>query len=183
MDRCDQCGFSYDEVAVAHIPTRLRGSEPAFRAALLDDGAGTGARDAILRRRPQPGTWSALEYACHVRDVLLVQRDRAVLALVEENPGFARMYRDERVGLARYDAHPASQVAVQLGVAAELCATVFEGLTREQWDRPLIYNYPAPAPRDVAWLARNTVHEVEHHLGDIRSVLVAVTSGRPDRGQ
>jgi S-DNA-T family DNA segregation ATPase FtsK/SpoIIIE len=180
MDRCEQCGFIYDEVALADIPVRLRASEAAYRAALLDDGPGPSQRqEDSIRRRPQPDTWSALEYTCHVRDVLLVQRDRTVLALVETKPSFARMSRDERVALARYDAHPPRQVAVQLGVAVELCATVFEGLTPDQWNRPLIYNYPAPTSRDVAWLARNTVHEVEHHLGDIRSVIAAVTSAGP----
>ncbi len=196
MDRCEQCGFVYGEVAVTDIAIRLRASEGAYRAVLLDDGGespgpsadpgpatGPGRRPAILQRRPDPDTWSALEYTCHVRDVLLVQRDRTVLALVESNPSFARMSRDERVALARYDAHPPAQVVVQLGVAAELCATVFEGLTSDQWARPLIYNYPAPTPRDVAWVARNTVHEVEHHLGDVRSVIAAVTSTSPDRGR
>jgi DinB superfamily len=130
------------------------------------------ASETAARRRPRREVWSALEYACHVRDVLLVQRERALLALVETTPGFARMYRDERVGLARYDAHPPGQVLDQLGMAAELCATVFDGLTSQQWARSLIYNYPAPAWRDVAWLARNTVHEVEHHLDDIRAVIV-----------
>jgi hypothetical protein len=200
MDRCEQCGFVYYEVALADIPVRLRTAQTAYRAALLGDGTGEspgptatpgstatpgptatpgstpepGRREAILRSRPQPDTWSALEYTCHVRDVLLVQRDRTVLAVVETNPGFARMSRDERVAVARYDAHPPPQVVGQLGMAAELCATVFEGLTPDQWCRPLIYNYPTPAPRDIAWLARNTVHEVEHHLGDIRSVIAAV---------
>jgi DinB superfamily len=135
------------------------------------------------RQRPQPDVWSALEYACHVRDVLLVQRDRTVQALVETNPGFARMHREERVSLARYHAHPPPVVADQLGLAAELCATVFEGLTAEQWARPLIYNYPAPSPRDLAWLARNTVHEVEHHLGDIRMVIAHVTATSPGGGR
>ncbi len=182
MDHCEQCGFIYDQLALADIPMRLRASESAYRTALLDDGARdrAGQREGVLRRRPEPDTWSALEYTCHVRDVLLVQRDRTVLALVETNPGFARMSRDERVALARYDAHPPLQVAVQVGVAAELCATVFDGLTPDQWNRPLIYNYPVPTLRDVAWLARNTVHEVEHHLGDIRSVIRAVTAVSPD---
>jgi S-DNA-T family DNA segregation ATPase FtsK/SpoIIIE len=179
MDRCDQCGFIYDVGAVGGVPLRLRASEAAYRAVLFEPGN----REAVLRRRPEPGTWSALEYTCHVRDVLMVQRERAVLTLVQTNPGFARMYRDERVSLARYDAHPPAQVVVQLGVAAELAATLFEGLTAEQWVRPLIYNYPAPTSRNLAWLAANTQHEVDHHLGDIRSVIARVTSASPDQGR
>lgn len=166
MDRCEQCGFAYGGLPVAEIASRLRAGPAAYLGALGDAG------EAALRRRPQPDVWSTLEYACHVRDVLLVQRERALLALVEANPGFARMYRDERVDLARYDAHPPGQVLDQLGMAAELCATVFDGLGSGQWARALIYNYPAPARRDLAWLARNTVHEVEHHLDDIRTVIV-----------
>jgi hypothetical protein len=68
-------------------------------------------------------------------------------------------------------------------VAAELAATLFEGLTAEQWARPLIYNYPAPTPRHLAWLAANTLHEVNHHLGDIRSVIARVMSAGPDQGR
>ncbi len=150
---------------MAEIASRLRACQAAYHIAFDT------ASEAAAWRRPQPGVWSALEYACHVRDVLLVQRERTLLALVEPTPGFARMYRDERVGLARYDAHPPGQVLDQLGMAAELCATVFDGLSPEQWARSLIYNYPTPASRDVAWLAGNTVHEVEHHLDDIRAVI------------
>ena len=113
----------------------------------------------------------------------MVQRERAVLALVETNPGFARMHRDERVSLARYDAHPPGAGRRPAGRGGRACATVFEGLTAEQWARPLIYNYPAPTPRDLAWLAANTQHEVDHHLGDIRSVIARVTSAGPDRGR
>jgi hypothetical protein len=42
----------------------------------------------MLRTRPEEGVWSALEYACHVRDVFLVQRDRLYTALVEDTPTF-----------------------------------------------------------------------------------------------
>jgi S-DNA-T family DNA segregation ATPase FtsK/SpoIIIE len=177
VDRCEECGFIYDDLPVTEVHSRLRAGPGRYRRALAQVG------EEAARHRPRPGVWSALEYTCHVRDVLLVQRDRTVQALVETNPGFARMHRDERVSLARYDAHPSPVVAGQLEMAAELCATVFEGLTADQWARPLIYNYPAPSPRDLAWLARNTVHEVEHHLGDIRTVIAQVTATSPDRGR
>ena len=165
MDHCAQCGFGFDDFPVDQIAGALRALPARYRLQLAD------LDEAVLRRRPAPDVWSALEYICHVRDVLLVQRDRVLLALVETRPSFPRMYRDERIGLARYDAHRPEEVADQLGVAAELCATVFEQLTDQQRARPLIYNFPAPVERDVAWLGRNTVHEGEHHLGDVRQVL------------
>jgi len=112
-----------------------------------------------------------LEYACHVRDVLLVQRERVLLALVGDRPSFPRMYRDERALLARYQQEPIDDVLRELGMAANLAARLFEGLSPEQLDRPCIYNFPAPAERDVAWLGRHTLHETKHHLGDIRSEL------------
>ena len=63
-----------------------------------------------IRTRPGPRIWSALEYACHVRDVFLVLRERLYLALVEECPSFAPMYRDERASLARYGAEEPADV-------------------------------------------------------------------------
>jgi hypothetical protein len=63
-------------------------------------------------------------------------------------------------------------------MASELCALVFEGIDEAGWSRPLTYNWPEPAVHDLAWLGRHTVHEVEHHLVDIGSVLQQVSDGR-----
>jgi len=167
---CAQCSFCYELLTVEEIPARLRSLGPGFRDALAD------VDPVVASRRPRPTVWSALEYACHVRDVLLVQRDRAVLAQVEDNPSFARMYRDERVVLCRYDAHALPDVLGQLDMAAELCATVFGGLDRTAWARRLVYNWPAATGRDLAWLGRHTVHEGDHHLTDVRDVLAAVSA-------
>jgi hypothetical protein len=35
------------------------------------------------------------------------------------------------------------------------------------WDRPVIYTYPAESERSLRWVAVHTVHEVRHHLLDI----------------
>ncbi len=168
---CQECGFNDELVALDAIAGRLRAFGPRFRDAL----AGVGLTAAT--RRPEPGVWSALEYACHVRDVFLVQRERAVLAQVEDNPRTARMNRDERVAVCRYDAHPVPVVLDQLAMAGELCATVFDGLDEAALARRLVYPWPAPAERDVAWVGRHTVHEGEHHLMDVRRVLAAVSGG------
>jgi hypothetical protein len=48
------------------------------------------------------------------------------------------------------------------------CGFVYES---DDWQRRLVYNYPEPAERDLAWLARHTVHEGEHHLFDVDRLL------------
>lgn len=153
---------------MADVPARLRSASAGFAAILSD------ADPELASRRPEPEVWSALEYTCHLRDVFLIQRDRALLAMVEDNPSFARMYRDERVGSCGYDAHPLPKVLDQLAMAAELCATVFERVDNGGWARRLTYNWPAAAAHDLAWLGRHTVHEGVHHLRDVGQVLAAV---------
>lgn len=164
---CAQCSFVYDDLDVGLLAEAIRSFGERYRTQLRSDTV----EEPMVRRRPAPGVWSALEYACHVRDVLLIQRDRALLALVEHRPSFARMYRDERVELARYADEEPVTVADHLSMAAQLAATVYAGLSADQLRRPCVYNYPEPADRDVAWLGRHTVHEGEHHLLDVRSVL------------
>jgi hypothetical protein len=174
MTTCAECGFTYESVPTDKLAGTLRDMGARYRTALAaGDPKAVGSR-------PAPAVWSPLEYACHVRDVLLVQRDRAVVALVEDNPGFARMYRDERVELCGYSEEPLEQVLDELAMSARLCAAVFDGLDQPAWDRSLVYNLPsaeAAGPHKVAWLARHTVHEGEHHLMDVNRGLAAARQG------
>lgn len=164
---CLECRFRSELVELEEISGRLRSLGPSFAGVLH------GVAPALASRRPAPSVWSALEYTCHVRDVLLVQRDRAVLAQVEDIPSFARMHRDERVALCHYDEQPVTEVLAQLAMAADLCAIVFDGLNQTAWTRRLIYNWPEATEHDLAWLGRHTLHEGHHHLMDVRRVLAA----------
>jgi hypothetical protein len=126
----------------------------------------------LLTARPSQGVWSPLEYACHVRDVLLAQRERVFLALVEDCPSFAPIYRDQRVELARYAGEKPRDVIAQIEMASSMVAYAFGGLDDDGWGRLCLYNYPVLARRSIAWLAAHTLHEGEHHLGDIEGQLV-----------
>jgi hypothetical protein len=147
----------------------------------ISNDRGDPALAVMLRVHPAPKVWSALEYACHVRDVFLVQRERLYLTLVEDCPSFARMHRDERASLARYAAEEPDDVGRQLKVAAEMLAWGFAGLDESQWQRRCIYNFPEASERPVLWLGRHAVHEGEHHLHDIdaglRSAAAAIRTG------
>jgi hypothetical protein len=122
-------------------------------AARLTDATGD------LTTRREPGEWSPLDYACHVRDVLLVQRDWLFVALVEDGPAFKPMYRDHRVEFDRYGQQVPDAVATQLAMAAARAAHAFSGLDDPQWARSLIDNFPEPQPHDVEWMT--------HHRADI----------------
>ena len=170
MTSCDECRFDYELVGPDSFAATVDPAVEALRHVLATGPANR------LRLRPNPDVWSASEYCCHVRDVLLVQRDRLFLALVEDTPTFARMYRDERVVLAGYADEPIPRLAEQLRVAADLAITAFGRVGRADWDRPLVYSWPEPRRRDVRWLAAHTAHEVVHHLMDVGA------GGRPDCG-
>ncbi len=178
VDSCDECGFIYaDHVALTAV-NELASLGPRW-ANRLHQASGEPEGEALLRLRPAPGVWSALEYACHVRDVLIAQRERLLLALVEDCPGFAPIYREQRAALARYGESDPAQVAEQVRVVAALVADTFGGIDQAAWRRECIYNFPEPAKRSLAWLAAHTLHEGEHHLQDFDRVMLQVADVSP----
>ncbi len=126
---------------------------------------------ADVRSRRKPTVWSPLEYACHVRDVLLVQRERMLLARRREVPTLDPMGREERVDHDGYAKQDPEDVARQLADAARLFANVLSRLDVSDWDRTVVYNYPAPAERSLRWVAVHTLHEVQHHTADVQRQL------------
>jgi hypothetical protein len=169
MNHCDACGFRFESVPRAEIADRIRQFGRRYREALR-----TAADDQDrLRRRPAPGVWSPLEYACHVRDVFRVQRDRLSLALQVDEPMFEPMRRDERAVEERYNEQDVSAVVNELGASAEALADAFAALTPPDWVRTGGYVWPRPQIRTMEWIGRNTVHEGEHHLLDIAAGLKA----------
>jgi hypothetical protein len=161
VERCDECGFEYDEGTAPEAAAVIRDGA-AELAAILRLG------EAGLSTRREPGRWSPLEYACHVRDMLLVQRERLLAARRLERPLAEPMGRDERVEFDGYAGQNPADVARQLGDAAQLLANDLDRLNQADWDRRVIYTYPHHAERSLRWLAIHTVHEVGHHLLDVR---------------
>ena len=165
--RCDECAFVYEELAIVDVAATLRSVGPRYEVRIA------GASDVQVRTLPQADVLSVLEYACHVRDVLRVQRDRVALALVEDRPDFTPMGREERVVNDRYNERAPAIVSHQITEAANTLASAVEALTPSQWERTGIHHWPTTTERTIAWLARHTVHECEHHLRDIDAVLEA----------
>jgi hypothetical protein len=164
VDHCDECGFRYSATA-ADIPSALTALAARYGTVL------TTTPLASLAARPAPETWSPLEYACHFRDILFMQRERLYQGLIEQKPNFIPMYREQRVTVGRYNDQSPAEVADAIGVGALLLGRLAESMDDAQWQRACIYNYPAPAERSLLWMMQHTTHEGEHHLVDIAAAL------------
>jgi DinB family protein len=165
MAPCEECGYDYESLTrgdiLAVVPdlaaehSKLLGSVPATR----------------LREHTRPGSWSPLEYGCHVRDVLTVQRDRVLRAQAEQTPRFDSMRRDERAVEERYNEQDPLRVGGAIAVAAGELTSTLAALDDADWQRTGIYPWPLPETRTVEWISRRTAHELAHHLFDIRRLL------------
>jgi hypothetical protein len=173
---CEECRFEYASEDAASIPERIRTLSRRYGAPLTrflpgEDGG------ALLRTHPVAGAWSALEYACHVRDVLVVLPERADQAIAEDRPHWQPMRRDERVSELAYDEQDPVETAQAIAANGDAAADRFEGLTEAQWARTGIANYPEEQERSLLWLGQHLVHELHHHLLDVGRTL-RVARGR-----
>ena len=135
VERCGECGFAYDVSAAPWAGREIRAGAAELAAILTDGTAG-------LAARREPARWSPLEYGCHVRDMLVVQRERLLAARRLDRPVAEPMGRDERAELDGYAGQDPADVARQLGDAALLLAGDLARLGDPDWDRTLIYTYP-----------------------------------------
>jgi hypothetical protein len=81
--RCDACGFDADRASVPDSIVALKTFPRRWRAAfaLLDR-----EDDDVLRRRPTPTVWSALEYLAHTRDSVAVNGWGMAQILTKDHP-------------------------------------------------------------------------------------------------
>ena len=165
-ERCEvaSCGFAWDAVEPSEIGPRIVRASAKI-AELITIG-----RSAEVRVAPE--VWSPLEYAGHVRDVLLNIRDRLVVGLNEENPLCKGLFGTHRIEMGLYAGDMADVVSGELKVAASLFARTWDRIPLDMTERMMVYGYPRVAERSLRWVAAQALHEVEHHLMDVRSLLV-----------
>jgi DinB family protein len=167
VERCEVCGFVWETVDRHDVGPRVAAGCVEIEDMLAGDSE-------LLGARPAPERWSATEYAAHVRDVLITLRDRMVIGLVEDDPSFKPMYRDERIDLGLYRADTPGSVADELRAARAMFVRLFDAIDPDQLDRPVEYPWPHPTRRSLLWMGQQAVHEVEHHRSDIASNLASV---------
>lgn len=153
-DGCPQCGFT--PPPPAQTGARLRATIPAWQRALATSTASD---------RPDPMTWSPVEYACHVRDVNELFRQRLELMLTEDNPTFANWDQDQAAIDSDYFHQQPREVLAQLIAETTATADAFDAVTGDQWQRPGVRSNGSEFT--VATFAVYLLHDVEHHVWDV----------------
>jgi hypothetical protein len=157
---CPECGLDVTAFPREAVPKMIRDNAARWRALL------TGPGD--LRLRPVPGKWSALEYGCHVRDVLRLYDARLTLMLTADGPSYPNWDQDATAIEDRYAEQDPVQVAAELAAAADLIAAKFEQVSGDQWLRTVVRSDGAQFT--VESFARYFIHDPVHHLYDVTGV-------------
>jgi hypothetical protein len=155
-ERCPECGFTAADVDPREIGATVRDLAPRWVSALHRTDA---------RVRPQPTTWSTLEYGAHVRDVLRIFDGRLTLMLEREDPSFANWDQDATALAERYDLQDPAVVSDELVDAAEIVADRFDQVRDEEWERT--GQRSNGSEFTVRTLGQYFLHDVVHHLHDV----------------
>lgn len=163
---CPDCPMSYADTRVESAVVALRGVPEEVRAAVL------AVAPEHRRVRPDPATWSVVEYACHVRDVFATYTVRLHRTSTEDAPALEPMFADLRAVRFRYNEADPGVVLGEL--EAYVAGFVDEIAATTGWDR--VATRRPDEVRTARWLVRHALHEARHHARDITAVGAAVAA-------
>lgn len=175
---CAECGFDYGAVSPADGIAALRSLPRRYRAPLTRFLAGEDG-DAVVRQRPDETTWSALEYAAHMRDVIMLWGWALNAVLKDDRPVIPVPDQSEldEVSSAYATLDPPT-VADELAANAERMAAKADAVDEDGWKRAGDFGGDEITALDIL---RKVNHEGHHHLLDIGRVLRAVRSAAATR--
>jgi MOSC domain-containing protein YiiM len=157
-ETCDQCHFDSDRYTIEDAAGTLGSLAPRWRRLTH------GVERAVLARRPEPATWSAVEYAAHSRDVTALMAAALEAVLAQDRPRF-------RAPAAKHaapgDADPGldlDAVLAELAGHADQLERRARQLPGDAWSRQADVDGEVI---DAGWLLRHAVHDASHHLSDV----------------
>jgi SAM-dependent methyltransferase len=166
---CPECGLDAGMVYPGDLPHLIRANAQVWLALMGDPEVAV---------RPEPHTWSPLEYACHVHDVHQIFHERVTAMLTEERPHFANWDQDVTAVEKRYGEQVPAIVGPTLVAAAYAVGDVYAAVSGDTWDRTGVRSDGASFT--IATLGRYHYHDVFHHLHDVAALAQRVTVGSYD---
>jgi hypothetical protein len=161
---CPDCGLDVEQLDATGAADIIGRFGVRCRAVFegVDDG------DARVRARPDAVTWSPLEYAAHVRDVIRYHGWLSNRALTEERPEVPVPNPDAVASSERYNEAALDDVLDAIEHQSTRFATLARGLSDSDLRRIAIR---AGDEVTVLHMVRNVAHEGHHHARDVERLL------------
>jgi hypothetical protein len=154
--RCPDCGFDASQVSGDRLPTQLRAAAQPWPRVLVRPDANV---------RPNPTTWSPLEYGAHVRDVYRIFDDRLTLMLTTDDAVFENWDQDAAAIAGNYPLGDPEAVADAIQESAEELAADYAEVPDDAWERRGLRSNGSHFT--VLTLGRYCLHDLVHHLYDV----------------
>jgi hypothetical protein len=158
-ERCTACGFDGSVYDDASLIEAIAGLGSRWRALLIEAGA-------ELRRRPEPQTWSAIEYAAHSRDITALHVFGVEQALGEDEPAYPAIDGEALIetSATTYRDEEPEQIVAELDRAARHLATLAADAGAANWSRGITIGDERSTVRR---LLEHALHDSLHHLDDV----------------
>lgn len=160
---CPDCGADAGAVDDSAMGRAITDAVADFGRTLAE------ADPAGVRVRPAPATWSALEYACHSRDLIGVFEHR--VRRTAKTPGQTLGWWDHEASVIedKYNEQVPVLVAEEMASMARSFIEVLAGLEPLAWDLPAERR---PGEHfTIRDMARFVLHELIHHRWDAENSL------------
>jgi hypothetical protein len=155
--QCPDCRFEAAGVDLDKVPETVRSIAAQWPRLLAHPKASI---------RPTDSQWSAVEYGCHVRDVIDLYDFRANLMMTEDDPTFPNWDQDVTAIEQRYDLADAATVAAEIVEAGERGAARFAHVAEQNlWSRPGLRSDGVRFTLDT--FVRYMLHDPIHHIWDV----------------
>ncbi len=162
---CPECGLDYETVSPRDAAGAVRSFPRRYRAVLTRSfGPGEDLED-IVRRRPAPDVWSALEYTAHVAQTIDLLAPTLRQVVNEDNPHLFAWDPDEQAEEQSYNDWSVLEAIGELESACADMSMAIEYTPSTGWNRKGTYDH---GEREAIDIVRNAVHEGAHHLRDIQ---------------
>lgn len=159
IELCSDCGFDGRRLPSTLAIDALRGLGATWGELLDRD-------EDLVRARPGPSTWCAVEYATHLRDIVAGNHLVAQFFLDEVDPTLRLPPSDDSADLGP-DTCRDVDIDVVLGELASVAgafADFVDGLSGDELARPgTVFEVRG----DILGAARHALHDSTHHVLDV----------------
>jgi hypothetical protein len=153
---CPECAFDTRSFPRERVGEMVRDNAARWQA-VLDHPS--------VAERPSDDVWSALEYACHVRDVFALYDERLVMMLEQDGPAYPNWDQDQAAVEQDYGSQDPARVYAEMQEAAARLSDRFDGVEEDQWERTGFRSDGADFT--IETFARYLIHDPIHHLHDV----------------